>query len=63
MSGSELMGARGESLRETLERMSMENDRVRLHEVEITDFAVIPRLIDEFLQRIDEIGPNPFKGL
>ena len=63
VSGSELMGARGESLRETLERMSMENDRVRLHEVEITDFAVIPRLIDEFLQRIDEIGPNPFKGL
>ena len=57
------MGARGESLRETLERMSMENDRVRLHEVEITDFKMIPRLIDEFLQRIDEIGPNPFKGL
>jgi quinone-modifying oxidoreductase subunit QmoB len=63
VSGSELMGARGESMRETLERMSMENDRVRLHEVEITDFAVIPRLIDEFLQRIEEIGPNPFKGL
>jgi quinone-modifying oxidoreductase subunit QmoB len=63
VSGSELMGARGESLRETLERMSMENDRVRLHEVEITDFKMIPRLIDEFLQRIDEIGPNPFKGL
>jgi len=34
-----------------------------LHEVEITDFARIPQLIDEFLQRIEEIGLNPFKGL
>jgi quinone-modifying oxidoreductase subunit QmoB len=57
------MGARSDGLRETLERMSMENDRVQLHEVEITDFARIPRLIDEFMQHIDEIGPNPFKGL
>ena len=63
VTGSELMGTRGDSLRETLERMSMESDRVRLHEVEITDFARIPRLIDEFLERIDEIGLNPFKGL
>ncbi|MHC4409057.1 MAG: hydrogenase iron-sulfur subunit [Planctomycetota bacterium] len=63
MSGSDLMGVRGDSLRETLGRMSMENDRVRLHEVEITNFAGVPRLIDEFLQRIDEIGLNPFKGL
>jgi quinone-modifying oxidoreductase subunit QmoB len=61
--GSELMRTRGDSLRETLERMSLENDRVQLHEVEITDFARIPLLIDEFVQRIEEIGLNPFKEL
>jgi quinone-modifying oxidoreductase subunit QmoB len=61
--GSELMRSRGESLRETLERMSLENDRVQLHEVEITDFARIPLLIDGFVQRIEEIGLNPFKEL
>ena len=61
--GSELMRTRGDSLRETLERMSLENDRVQLHEVEITDFARIPLLIDEFLERIEEIGLNPFKEL
>jgi quinone-modifying oxidoreductase subunit QmoB len=63
VTGSKLMGTRGDSLRETLERMSMEYDRVQVHEVEVIDFARIPPLIDQFLQQIEEIGLNPFKGL
>jgi hypothetical protein len=41
----------------------MEYDRGQLQAGEITDVAAIHRLIDGFLQRIDEIGLNPFKGL
>ena len=61
--GSELMNARGKNIKETLESMSMENERVQLHQVEIDDHETIPRVIDEFMELIDEIGMNPFKGM
>ncbi len=61
--GSELMETRGGNIKEALEQMSMENERVQLHQVEISDYETIPRVIDEFMELIDEIGMNPFKGM
>jgi quinone-modifying oxidoreductase, subunit QmoB len=61
--GSELMNTRGANVKETLESMSMENERVQLHQVEITDTEAVTNTIDEFMELIEEIGMNPFKGM
>ena len=61
--GSELMNTRGDNIKETLQQMSMENERVQLHQVEITDYQKVVTVIDEFMEMIEEIGMNPFKGM
>ena len=61
--GSELMNTRGDNIKETLEQMSMENERVQLHQIEITDFRKVVQVIEEFMVTIEEVGMNPFKGM
>ncbi len=61
--GSELMQTRGGNIKEALEQMALENERVAIHDIEITDYETIPRVINEFMELIDEIGMNPFKGM
>jgi quinone-modifying oxidoreductase subunit QmoB len=61
--GSELMNTRGDNIKETLQQMSMENERVQLHQVEITDYRKAVQVIEEFMEMIEEIGMNPFKGM
>ena len=39
-----------------------EAERVRFMEVEITDSHRIPGLLEEFVDTIKRVGPNPFKG-
>ena len=48
---------------ETLDRLALESDRVRFETVSISDYNRIPEILDEFAKKIDEAGPNPFKGL
>ena len=47
---------------ETLDRLALEPERVRFMEVEITDSHRIPGLLEEFVDTIKRVGPNPFKG-
>jgi quinone-modifying oxidoreductase subunit QmoB len=61
--GSELMETRGGNIKEALEQMALEEERVQLHSVEITDYETIPKVIDEFMEMIEMIGMNPFKGM
>lgn len=63
ITGSELMNTRGENIKETLEAMSMENERVQLHPVEHTDYQTVVDAINEFNELIETIGMNPFKGM
>ncbi|MGA2227852.1 MAG: hydrogenase iron-sulfur subunit, partial [Syntrophobacteraceae bacterium] len=49
-------------VRETLDRLVLESDRVRFETVSITDYDKIPGLLDAFAERLIEIGPNPYKG-
>jgi quinone-modifying oxidoreductase subunit QmoB len=35
---------------------------VRFEEVGITDYHKIPGIIEEFMAKIEEVGPNPYKG-
>lgn len=61
--GSELADQRGDNIREKLEMMAMETERVELHQVQITDYKKIPEIFNNFAELIEEIGMNPFKGM
>ena len=61
--GSELAESRGENIREKLEQMSMENQRVELHQLQISEFRKLPEIFDNFMEVIEEFGMNPFKGM
>ena len=60
--GSELADTRLSKVSETLDRLALESDRVQFVEVGITDYDKIPGIIDEFMKKIYEVGPNPYKG-
>lgn len=60
--GSELASIRLSKVSETLNRLALESDRVRFETVSIIDYHKLPALLDEFADRLVEIGPNPFKG-
>jgi quinone-modifying oxidoreductase subunit QmoB len=60
--GSELAKRRLENLQETLDRLMLEADRVKLEQVAIDDFHRIPAMIDAFMEQVGEMEPNPYKG-
>jgi len=60
--GSELANIRMSKVSETLNRLALESDRVRVEEISITDYRRIPQIINEFMERLEEVGPNPYKG-
>ncbi len=62
MKGSELAGIRLSKVRETLERLVLESDRVRFEMIAITDYDKLPALLDGYAERLAEIGPNPYKS-
>ena len=44
-----------------LERLVLEPERIRFEELSITDWERAPKIIEEFMETIDEVGPNPYK--
>ena len=60
--GSELMQTRSSNIREKLKQLALEEERVRLEQIPITDVARLPQIIDEFAAQIEAVGMNPFKG-
>ncbi len=61
--GSELASIREKNVREKLEQMAMDIERVELHELQISDYRTLPKIFEDFAGLIDEIGMNPFKGM
>jgi quinone-modifying oxidoreductase subunit QmoB len=61
--GSELAASRGENIREKLEQMAMESERVELHQLQINEYARLPEIFDKFMEVIEQYGMNPFKGM
>jgi quinone-modifying oxidoreductase subunit QmoB len=33
-----------------------------MEQVAITDYDKIPAILDSFAERLEELGPNPYKG-
>jgi len=60
--GSELANRRMENVRETLGRLRVEPERVKLVQLSIADYGQLPQLINDFAAELRDIGPNPYKG-
>lgn len=60
--GSELADYRLGKVGETLNRLQLEAERVKILQVSISDYDKLPGMINEFVEKVKEIGPNPFKG-
>lgn len=60
--GSELLGRRMDNVRETLMRLALEEDRVKVIETSIADSRRLPGVLQAFADQITAMGPNPMKG-
>jgi quinone-modifying oxidoreductase subunit QmoB len=60
--GSELCNVRLEKIQETLTRLMLEPERIKLHQFELGDYAKLPGVINEFVKMVEGLGPNPNKG-
>ncbi len=60
--GSEIADKRMANIGETLGSLGLEPERCAMKQVAITDFDKVPGMVQEFVDEIVEMGPNPFKG-
>jgi quinone-modifying oxidoreductase subunit QmoB len=60
--GSELADRRLENVKETLQRLQLEKERIEVHQLSISEHDKLPKLVNAFMDRIREMGPNPYKG-
>jgi quinone-modifying oxidoreductase subunit QmoB len=61
--GSELCNRRMENIKETLDKLVLESDRVRVEQLAINEYDKLPALLTEFMETIERVGPNPYKGM
>ena len=59
--GSDLMATRSENVKQKLQQLALEDERVRIEYATLADYPTLPNRIDSFVERIQEIGLNPFK--
>jgi quinone-modifying oxidoreductase subunit QmoB len=60
--GSELANRRMDNVKETLSRLRLEPERVKLVQVAIDDYDKLPQILNEFADELRAMGPNPYKG-
>ncbi len=60
--GSELANTRLGNVSETLERLALEPERIKVVELSHDEFDRVPKVLDEFAAELVEMGPNPLKG-
>ncbi|HBI16232.1 MAG TPA: heterodisulfide reductase subunit A [Desulfobulbaceae bacterium] len=60
--GSEIANKRMENIGETLGTLGLEPERCAVRQVAISDYDKVPAMIEDFVQEIIAMGPNPFKG-
>ena len=63
MKGSELCDIRLSKVQETLDRIQLEAERVQLYQLSINEYDKLPEIIGDFMEKLEELGPNPFKGM
>lgn len=60
--GSEIADKRMANIGETLGSLGLEAERCAVRQVAITDYDKVSEVINEFVEEIKGLGPNPFKG-
>lgn len=60
--GSEIANKRMENIGDTLSTLGLEPERCAAEQIAITDFDKIPKILNDFVDEIVAMGPNPFKG-
>ena len=60
--GSEIANRRLENVKETLQRLQLEPERIEVSQISVDQYPQIPALIDKFVERVRTLGPNPYKG-
>mmetsp|Transcript_21647 Transcript_21647/g.10124 ORF Transcript_21647/g.10124 Transcript_21647/m.10124 type:complete len:779 (-) Transcript_21647:1161-3497(-) len=60
--GSELASIRMKKIGDALESLALESERVTQFEVAIDEYHKLPEMINSFVEEIEALGPNPFKG-
>ncbi|MCK5126189.1 MAG: FAD-dependent oxidoreductase [candidate division Zixibacteria bacterium] len=63
VNGSELAHIRMDNVRDKLKQLVLEEERVEIHELSISDYHKIPKIFDDFLEVMEQVGPNPYKGM
>lgn len=60
--GSELADIRMQKIGDALSSLALEEERVAQFEVAIDDYDKLPKMINDFVDIVEDLGPNPFKG-
>jgi len=60
--GSELSDVRIKKIGEALSSLALENERVAQFQIAIDEYDKLPKMINDFVEMVEELGPNPFKG-
>ena len=60
--GSELADIRMKKIGEALSSLALEAERVTQFQISIDEYDKIPQIVNEFVEMIEDLGPNPFKG-
>ncbi len=60
--GSELAEIRVKKIGDALSSLALEEERVAFVEVAIDEYDKLPKIINDFVEEVDALGPNPFKG-
>jgi len=60
--GSELSEIRMKKIGDALSSLALEEERVAQFQVAIDDYDKLPKMINDFVEEVEALGPNPFKG-
>ncbi|MGE0085682.1 MAG: FAD-dependent oxidoreductase [Desulfococcaceae bacterium] len=60
--GSELAQIRMKKIGDALASLALEVERVAQFEVAIDEYDKVPKMINDFVESVEALGPNPFKG-
>jgi len=60
--GSQLATTRLTNVQETLTRLALEPERIKVVELSHDEFHRIPAILDEFTKAVVDLGANPMKG-
>lgn len=60
--GSELAEIRIKKIGDALKSLALEEERVAQFQIAIDEYDKIPKIVDDFVEMIEDLGPNPFKG-